>query len=276
MSARIPEDIETQIVEGARNGKTGRELAQIFGISPSAVSNIFRRYNITVPKGRPRSCELDETAFDIPSSTRNYWMGFLITDGTVADYGYGTPEIIFDIAEKDRTQLEKFRTFLKSTHAISNITHKTPTPDAVKDDYTRRSVAFRVRSQKLYDAVVRLGMTKKGPERTAVAELEDSIDFWRGCIDGDGTVRWTTDRNGYTYPQLILCGHMPLLEKFQAFLMRRGVISNVTDTASGIYQIRIIGSGAYKAIRDLYENAVTALDRKLETARDIINKQDRF
>jgi len=266
---------ELKIVDEARNGATGRVLATKYNVSPSTISNVFRRHSFKPPTGRRPTCELDHGAFEDVTPESTYWMGVLCTDGCVVDYQDGAPQIILDLAEKDRAHVEAFRSFLKSTHAISTLTRKSGLIRGHAVD-ERRSVAFRVRSVSLAEALARRGVAGKSPLRAPSDELANSLDFWRGCIDGDGTVRWTTDRAGYTYAAIMLCGHMPLLEKFQAFLVRNGVVANVTDTTSGIYQIRLLGSGALTTIKLLYENDSVALVRKAVIAREIIQKHGKF
>lgn len=157
-------------------------------------------------------------------------------------------------------------TGFKSEHTISRIVHKKSYGDGV-------SASFRVRSEKLVAALAARGMAKKKPDRVPNREIEDSPDFWRGAVDADGTVRMAEDKNGYEYASIMLCGHIPMLEKFQKFLEHRGITSTITDTTSGIFQVRLMGTGAVKVIRVLYENAEVALDRKLATAREILNEQ---
>jgi hypothetical protein len=268
-------DKELDIVQEAREGATGRALAIKYNVSPSTISNIFRRHEFKPPTGRRPTCEIDHGAFEDVTPESAYWMGMLCTDGCIVDYQDGAPQIILDLAEKDRAHVEKFRSFLKSTHAITTLT-RAKTVIAGYDVAERRSVAFRVRSAPLVEALARRGIACKSPLRTPTKDITDSVDFWRGCIDGDGTVRWTTDRAGYTYASLILCGHMPLLEKFQIFLARVNVTANVTDTTSGIYQIRLLGSGALKVIELLYKNDNVALDRKAAIAYEIIQKHGVF
>lgn len=268
--AVIPEDIEQKVVEMCLSGSSGRAVADELGVSSSSVSNVLRKHGVATKTGRPPSKELNHAAFDTLTPAACYWIGFLFADGTVVDNGDGAPQIALGLAEKDRGQIEKFRAFLGSTHAITENLVKTKFPDG--SGKPRRSVSFRVRSRQLVEALRRLGFAAKGPDRTPTDIIAHSVDFWRGCIDGDGTVRIVEDHHGYDYKyaSLILFGHMPLLEKYQAFLMSNGVLANITDTASGIFQVRIMGAGAYATIRLLYEGTTVALERKLESARAVL------
>ncbi len=266
---------ELLIIQAAMEGKTGRVLALENNVSASTISNIFRRHGFKPPTGRRATCELDHEAFDVLTEASEYWMGFLCADGSIDDTsGSGSPQLMMDLALKDKGHVEKFRSFLKSTHTISERVNKTS--KGYHNGKGGEAVAYRVRSVRLVDALRRHGLGGKSPTRVPDATIENSPHFWRGAVDGDGTVRWTTDRAGNTYANIMLCGHMPLMEKFQAFLLRNGLVANIIDTASGIYQIRLLGSGALRLIEILYGQATIALDRKYLVASDIITKHGKF
>ncbi len=273
MAERTSPDIEAQILEGNRQGKSGQAMAAELGMSKSVVCRILKRHGIEAKIGRPAWLALDHTVFDSITPESAYWMGFLFADGTVGAYGDGAPTIRLDLAEKDRGHVEKFRSFLKSGHKIITVRH--PTDGLIKT--VRVSASLSVRSEQLVANLEARGLAKRCPDRTPTPEIENSTDFWRGMIDGDGTVRENVDRRGggYRYASIMLCGHIPVLEKFQTFLLRRGISANIIDTTSGIFQIRMMGASALTLIRDLYENAVVALDRKLETARGIMESHSR-
>ena len=257
-----------------------RGTATALRMSPSTVTRIVHAHGITPPTGRPRTCKLDHDAFNMITPESAYWIGFLFADGCVADYGDGAPQIILDLAEKDRGHVEKFRTFLKSTHKIITVTHKKGTiPQRGKENSIikeRRSCAFRIRSKQIALDLLARGFSKKGPDRAPTPDLENSTDFWRGVVDGDGTVRVHTDpRRGYRFAHVILCGHLPLLESYIVFLQQKGVFANITNTTSGISQGRLMGAPAAIMIRALYENATVALDRKLKNACEALRLHSR-
>lgn len=250
------------------------KLALQFDINKSTAAHILKRHGVEASIGRPPSCALNHEAFDTLTPESLYWMGFLTADGTIGDYGGGSSQVILEVAERDREHVEKFRSFLGSTHAITKSIHK-KTMLGNYELQDRASASFRVRSNKLADALAQNGVTKISKERAPVDKIADSIDYWRGCIDGDGTVRWSDHDNGkYRYPQILLCGHIPLLDRYKAFLDRKDVRSNIVPTSSGIWQIRLEGKSALKVIKLLYVDAIIVLERKHATALEIINTND--
>jgi hypothetical protein len=63
-------------------------------------------------------CQLNEHTFTVPlSSGAKYWIGMLMTDGNVS-IKKGIPIIAFHLQEIGKDQIDKFRTFVISTHKI--------------------------------------------------------------------------------------------------------------------------------------------------------------
>lgn len=263
---------ESEILAAWHRGLGVRGIARLLHTSSSGIKVTLNRHGITPVTGRPRTRSLNHAAFSIVTDESAYWMGFLFADGCIADYGDGQPQIILDLAIIDQLHVEKFRTFLSSTHAISIVSHKSRILNG-KTVVAGYNAAFRCRSSQIVSDLRRHGMGHKNKDRRPLNGLEHSINFWRGAIDGDGTVTVVKDTKGHRYPFIMLCGHMPIISSFQEFLKSRGIVANITHQKRGnIFAIRIWGTVATRLIHMLYANATTALARKLSSARDILSK----
>lgn len=262
------------VAEMCLSGNVSEAVAEAFDIGKSTVSTILRERGINLKTGRPRTCDLDETAFDELTPESLYWMGFLFADGCVHHGRDGETSLVCGLAAKDLNHLEKLRAFCKSTHKICRYTAKAGDKGGVVVQ-DRDHVYWSVRSNKLCDALERRGIVTKRT-RVPAPELAQSRDFWRGCVDGDGTIATTTIRN-YVYPQIRLFGQKPLLETFQEFLAKNKAPNlNMTPTASGIWGIQIMGSKAMAIIDTLYNGATIALERKNERAKAILFSNGRL
>lgn len=99
-------------------------------------------------------------------------------------------------------------------------------------------------------------------------------DFWRGAIDGDGTVS-VKRQYGKPVPYLSLCGaSLELIEQF-----RRYVLTVIPDTKAKPYKSKLglnvfmLGNSyAVRMIDHLYGNAAVTLDRKAERAAAIVKQ----
>jgi hypothetical protein len=118
-------------------------------------------------------------------------------------------------------------------------------------------------SRRLAERLLELGRYE-GPIAGGLAE---SPHFWRGVVDGDGSI-WVSKR-GYTGFSLV--GSQRLLEAFLGFLKARNLARRMTIRPNkSIYQLSTAGHLAELIIDELYRKAPTALDRKAAAARPII------
>lgn len=271
-SLPLTEEQKIFAVQECLAGATCAEMAEVFATSDKTISRALREYAVKLKSWRPRSCTVDESAFDVITPVSARWIGFFCADGALPKDTSGQQSIAFNISAKDRAHLEKLRDFLGSNHAITEIvtTEKVFKSGQVIRGGLLHVYYYKVRSNRLSSALIARGMIKdKGPERVPNAELEDMPAFWAGTVDGDGSIGINRG-----YPDFSLCGHMPLLQMFQKFLHRRfGVSLNITQTESGIWRIGTGGSVARAVIELLYseESAAAGLDRKLLRARQILN-----
>ncbi|MFG3422219.1 hypothetical protein [Micromonospora sp. NPDC048063] len=150
-------------------GVTLGQLATAYGITEPSVRGLVLRRGVPL---RRVVHTLRHDAFDELTPDACYWIGFLFADGSISYRRNHIPQISVGLAERDRAHLLKLRTFLGSTSVIS-----APSP-------THHSCQFSVRSQRLADRLVALGRYQ-GPIN---ARLVESRDFWRGVVDGDGSV----------------------------------------------------------------------------------------
>jgi hypothetical protein len=201
---------------------------------------------------------VNHEAFDVVTNDVAYWIGFLFADGCVFHKENGGLTIQLRLSEVDRGHVEKFRQFLRSTHAI------TADPPGNFGGYqSRASVRFAVSSRRLAERLLEMGRYE-GP---IAPELAASRHFWRGVVDGDGSI-WISKRG---YVGFSLVGSQRLLEAFLGFLEKRNLARRMTISPDkSIYQVSTAGHLAELIIDELYRNAPMALDRKAAAARPVI------
>lgn len=123
--------------------------------------------------------------FDLPlTPEEEYWAGFLHADGTISE-----KRNCVRFGQKDRCTVEAFHAFMGLKNKVyfsSKTSNFGPNPM-----YT--AAAFGM-SRRLLDL---------GIKRAPVDFLYESRHFWRGMIDGDGTVVLPS----HNYPRIILCGN---------------------------------------------------------------------
>jgi transposase len=260
---KITEDQRVLMVKLYASGKTTVQIGERLQVSPTTVSRWLRRCGVTLrgPRETSTRCQLRHDAFDELTPSAAYWIGFLFADGSVRRCGQsGT--VGLRVSERDKDHIVKLRTFLGSTHAIS------ADPAGNYGGYTSRpSVHFTVTSARLAERLLTLGRYEGPIDDTLIW----SRDFWRGVMDGDGSLGILA--SGYAYFGLV--GSRRLLEASLLFLKSNGLGARMTIRPDKtIFQIATAGYIAEKIVVFLYENATVALDRKAVTAAKIATMRD--
>jgi hypothetical protein len=203
-------------------------------------------------------CLVNHKAFDVVTNDAAYWIGFLFADGSVIQQQKGAPVVQLRLSEIDRGHVENFRQFLGSTHAIT-----TSPPGNFGGYRSRASVRFALNSRRLAERLLEMGRY----EGRIAPELAVSRHFWRGVVDGDGSI--FTLKTGYSGISLV--GSQRLLDAFLGFLRERNLSGRMTVWPhKSIYELSTAGHLAELIIDELYRNAATALDRKAAAAAPII------
>lgn len=254
--AKLTELQRVEAVERYVRGQTCAQIAADFGVTGVAILCLLNRRGVKIR----RRCIVRHDALDELTPEAAYWCGFLFADGNVHRVSMTRqPTVGVGVAECDRGHLEKFRTFLGSTHKIM-VGNKCPP-----------SYQFRVSSTRLADRLLELGRYE-GP---IDPELAGSRHFWRGVADGDGSLGCYRKRPGSEpSAQFRLCGERRALLAFTDFLREEGSTgANLTVRPhKSIYSVGTTGWSAARIVQLLYADAPVALDRKAEMARLIITK----
>jgi len=139
---------------------------------------------------------------------------------------------------------------------------------------------WRLHSREIVSRVTALGMTPRKSYHDDVhvpPTVALSPSFWRGLIDGDGTVRLDRHRVGdktREHPWLQVLGSRALLEQWSAF-----VVASIGGAAPGLRPIpgtrvlhgsTVTCSRAWDMVEILYGQGGPALERKREAALEIL------
>lgn len=254
-----------KIVEMCLSGVSRKDAAGTFGFTVETARKLVKKRGVQLRIGRPPTCEVNHAAFDVLTPDVAYWMGFFWADGCVHQDAYGSPALILGLAEKDEAHLMKFRAFLSSTHAITR--HK-KTATSFGGDW----FSFRVRSQRLCEVLGTRGFAKKDA-RIPDDVLANSRDFWRGVVDGDGSIGVNLNRLREPQPCVQLAGQRIVLETFCSYLRKHALADLTPFSIPGTFKISTFTSENVRAapiVRHLYAGATVGLARKMRRASEII------
>lgn len=238
-------------------GEDSGQLSAAFGVCRAAVIKTLHGRGIR-RRSKSAACRrlpLNESAFSVITPEAAYWVGFLMADGAISGNA-----ILLSLADKDRSHLEKFKSFLGSGHKIGRF-------EKVSGGTPYFYGRLQVRSVRLVSDLAILGVTpKKSFTAKASESLVSSRDFWRGVVDGDGCIYRRDNMAGIN-----LVGSRHLLDQFRGFVQSVSPACAVTvRPRKNIFQVHTDGRHAAATITALYNHASTALDRKSKIAADII------
>lgn len=210
-----------------------------------------------------KRCPLNHRAFaDCESNPEAaYWAGMYMTDGCVTYPPGKGPVIGMSLTLGDREHLVKLQKFLCSGHKIG--------VEAKKGGFGGKPTCYlRFSSKEIAVDLARYGIIPRKSGREKALLLQDNPHFWRGCVDGDGTIGLANNSRPNKIPQIALCGGKCLIEQFAEFSQRVAFGCKATlRLDKSIWAVRISGRHAQKIIRVLYESCLVALDRKLARSR---------
>jgi hypothetical protein len=251
-------------------GESAYVLARRYGTDATVVINALRRAGVTTRTctEAAREYDVNESAFDVLTDDVAYWCGVMITDGCIHEGNRtNAAALSLRISAKDAGHLEQFKRFLGSTHPV-----RTFQPKRYKNSFNSGLASvLKIRSNRLCDGLRNLGITER-KTRSAVAHdsLASNPHFWRGCIDGDGSVFLAKQK----YPCISLCGgSLALMNQYRDFVLRlcpecKATIRPMNNT---IWSIAVNGSvNAVAVIAELYGRGGVSLARKQEKANYIL------
>jgi len=169
------------------------------------------------------------------------------------------------LAYRDVEHVHKFREFLSSNHPINR-------RQTISFDKPTEEARIRIGSQYMCNSLAKWGVM---PAKSLILKHPAGIanelmrHFWRGVIDGDGTIT-TSLSSSSGKPQwavLLTAGNAEMPQGFLDFIHHNHIETNATVRQEKEHKFRVRFGGARLAQEVaslLYEGATVYLDRKHE------------
>lgn len=206
---------------------------------------------------------LDHAAFSVATPEALYWSGFLMADGSVRPPG----AVSLTLAAIDVDHVVKFKEFVKTECDVTlsdHVTNYTPAGQVTK------VAGLLVYSKQIFSDLLAYGICpKKSANEDPTPLAWHSRDFWRGMVDGDGTVAVYKTKTGREYPWIKISGSRKLVDCWNLFALQNGLRPsnpNQCKKSPLIWSAYYNGAPAQKIISLLYSNACVSLDRKQAVA----------
>ena len=249
-------------------GSTLTQVSSELKVDRNVLARIFKENDLQksrselIRKGKGKT-EVNDNALDILTPEALYWIGFLYADGHIEK---GRPRITLTLQKDDYDHLVKFSNFFGCT------IRKVKGSGKYKD-VTYIRCAFS--SQRIYDKLKFFDFTNnKTLSITPHSLLIGSKDFWRGLVDGDGSLYYSNDKRAggkYNDLRLDLYGTESTLNCFLHYIKANNITTKAEPRKrknANVYQVTI-SDVTCKAIELLYKDATVYLDRKYKTYLEV-------
>lgn len=188
--------------------------------------------------------------FNDPLSDRDlYWIGYFRADGCLSDRGYSISAIF---AQKHLEPVEAFRQYIGATNEVIF---------SERESNFGSNPLHKINSTKPGKRFKELGVkTDLRPD------IYEQPAFWRGLLDGDGSVGMVKNR-GLLYPSIVWSGRLEDMQHCSEWVAKTlDRKAPKVGVARSIFRVGLVGTPAFNLIKLLYENRYSALPYKVEAA----------
>jgi hypothetical protein len=240
------------------------EAALYEGITSKAMSYRLTRGVIT--DGRHyfyNEVSVNENYFKMWSSSMAYILGEFVADGSLKKQNYKVKSgevrhrYYVRFASVDLELIEFIKTELESKHKIQDSNSKN------RNTLYQLEIGSKCMFDSLVDLGINIGKSREDIRINIPDEYE--IDFWRGYIDGDGSI--TNDRESLRILVYFTSFNVLLINQYKRFLEKRGMGYSETKFIhkNGIVPlvvVTVLKKDVVKLGRILYDNELFSIERK--------------
>ena len=189
---------EKDIVNKYLNSISLLALQKEYNISYDRIKNIIKKYtNTTISSAKRLNPNLIEDFFqDIDTTEKAYWIGWLITDGSITYQ-----------PQKNKYQIE-LTIKQQDEYILHLLANDLGVPDRVYSSGTEYK-RFSLGSKKMVNDLLNLGLTQKKTFTVQVPNIKSNLypALIRGLFDGDGGYSICKKTNGQINRELSFCGN---------------------------------------------------------------------
>lgn len=266
MPAKLSHERQRQILETYFKTLSVQETAKLTNTVHSTIYRLLDKNGIELkPVSYLRDKHKDSACFtDFNREDNSYFYGLLLSDGNLSHSESRLSKIQIVLQRKDEDILYKFKKFIGTNNKIVNHSKKTK-------DGTSEYSYFGVNSYTIYNRLINLGMSprKSGKEQLPKFDWLNNRDFWRGVVDGDGSLLYQQG-----IPKIKLIGSLELVEGFNDFCWKNCFTQKrkacPESKHQGLYTLSFNGEEAMYVAKILYADCEFKLDRKLTLAKEFV------
>lgn len=248
---------ELEIIKLYCAGYNQTEIATKFNTFNTSIRRVLLRYNIPIRSGSKINRLCKHNPFKKNDEYSDYFLGLLLTDGTISSREGRTDCITLSLSEQDSYIVEQFRDWASPKSKISKIFQKLNSSYMYSASITNKeTVEWLRRKGNFYN---------KSYECKIYCPINWNI--LRGIFDGDGGFHKTGNSL-----QFFICGLSKcFIYQIHSFLQKNGINSKVRFSSpdkwhkNGLYYVEVYKqSDVIKLGLNMYSNAHIFIKRKYE------------
>ena len=259
MKNKLREDQTELILDLYNNKYEGYvKISKMLNVSSCSILNLLKKHNVYIrstSETKAKQSGIDEHFLDDPQEEfAAYFIGLFLSDGNMSS-----------------RLTNKARTVSISLH-LDDIDLLYQICDKINIDrkyigLSKRSKLARIcfSNKIIYEKLLQIGLTpNKSLTCTIPKILENNRHFWRGVIDGDGTIGYTR-KNGEEIRDLGLAGTKQVCEKFGEFIETLYKENSYTIApCKNIFVIKVNRLAAKDVLTEMYRDCSIYMDRKYQ------------
>jgi hypothetical protein len=200
----------------------------------------------------------------VDTEAKAYWLGFILADGCVKTSGNRSirpNQLTITLASVDENHLHKLKSDLGSNNPIKQNdvrlgekVYKASTLSVYSVDLIQPLLCYGIVPRKSYSSTLNISSIPRGLHR----------HFWRGVIDGDGTLGAVFRRNVYEF-SLRCIGTLDTVTRFMIWCSTIVDVGNngISNLGNSLRQTKICSRKVLRPILDeLYQDSTVFLQRK--------------
>lgn len=250
------------IIRKYKQGLPSTVIANDFGISSDSVIRLLKLRGIEIRESNDKiytNPEFNHNAFtDMQDEESAYFYGLLLADGCITRGKGNGIALRLGLKREDEYMIQKFASYLKSNCKIFRENYVDKRTNKIYE-----ASSIKVAEKNLINRLISLGFDfrKSTKEKLPPKEICNSRHFWRGMIDGDGSVS-SVDRR-----TINLCGSLEVIEGFADFVKNVVGVNKESriHNKSGLCNITYCGEYAIAIADFLYSDSKIHLKRKYES-----------
>ena len=244
---------EKEIVERYLQGETTQRIGITLGTYNTTIRRILKRHKVELRGCSESQTVISSELFTCQSDIRDYWLGFIIADGTI---GKIDNLVQIGISDKDEKHLQKYANWLGIP--IKSYLHKR---------FNKNIVRAAFKNKKVRNYLVSIGIT---PNKSKTIKLGIPLnrDILRGVLDGDGYVRQQSNKAIVE----IATASIDFAHQIKDYLESENITISSIRQGSGVYLVSIYKKEEVKKLYTLlYTDAAVFLERKWERFKPLFH-----